>query len=93
MPNAEIRSRNTPTTDKMCLITRIRFWCLLGFVMAIPWITINLFVRMPNRMWAIFAGDFVALGIAWLAIEALQRRAQAESQAPDQPPPSDRLPN
>jgi hypothetical protein len=78
---------------KLSPLTRIGRWCLLGFVLAIPWISINLFVRMPNRTWVIFAGDFVALGIAWLAIGALQRRAQAESQAPDQPPPSDRFSN
>jgi hypothetical protein len=71
----------TITLDKMRPATRIGHLCVLGLIFAIPWIAINLWLRMPNRRWAIHAGELVAIAAAWLAFRALQRRARNESQA------------
>jgi len=62
---------------------RIAGWCVLGFLLAIPWTTVNLIVRMPNQILVILAGGFVALGVAWFAIGALRRRVRAEWQSAD----------
>jgi hypothetical protein len=87
-------SDNKPITfDKMRPTTRLAFLCLLGLVFAIPWIMVNLFVLMPTRMRAIFAGEFIAIGAVWLAIGALQRRARADSQARDKSSASEKLSN
>jgi hypothetical protein len=69
----------------MRLPLRIGHLCLLGLTFAIPWITINLLFRMPNRMWWIFAGEFAAFGATLLALRALQRRARFERRAGESP--------
>jgi thiol:disulfide interchange protein len=86
-------ANKTATFDKMRPTTRVAFLCLLGLVFAIPWITINLIVRMPNRKWTIYAVTIFAWGAVWLATGALQRRARADSQAQDKPSASEKTSN
>jgi hypothetical protein len=91
--NRDMSDIKTITFDKMRPATRVGYLCLLGLVFAIPWITINLLIRMPNRMWAIFAVAFLAWGAVWFATNALQRRARADSQSQDKPSPSEKSSN
>lgn len=89
-----MRNGKTITLDKMRPSTRIAHLCVLGLVFLVPWIAINLWLRMPNfRLWTFEAGALVAYAAVWIAFRALQRHAWTEAQATEPPPAPTELSN
>jgi hypothetical protein len=73
--NRGMRNSEIVTFPEMRPVTRWATIFMTLFTIAIPLGCVNLLICMPNHMWAIFAGQFVAIAASRIAFVVLQRRA------------------